>query len=80
MGWIFGVLGVMAMLPDSFAVQPVTWTGFLLILAGAVVVAVLAWRCRCGGPRSSARCRASPAGLRTRTGGAEGAQDPPGIR
>ncbi|WP_249494229.1 FtsX-like permease family protein [Kocuria rhizophila] len=42
-GWIFGVLGVMAVLPDSFAVQPVVpWTGFLLILAGAVVVAVLA--------------------------------------
>ncbi|KUP27169.1 FtsX-like permease family protein [Kocuria rhizophila] len=42
-GWVFGVLGVMAVLPDSFAVQPVVpWTGFLLILAGAVVVAVLA--------------------------------------
>ncbi|RLY93752.1 ABC transporter permease [Kocuria tytonicola] len=42
-GWLFGVLGVMAVLPDSFAVQPVVpWAGFLLILAGAVVVAVLA--------------------------------------
>ena len=42
-GWAFGVLGVMAVLPEGIAVHPaVPWAGFGLILAGAVVVAVLA--------------------------------------
>lgn len=42
-GWAFGMLGMMAVLPASVALHPVVpWQGFLMILAGAVVVAVLA--------------------------------------
>ncbi|WP_144832368.1 FtsX-like permease family protein [Kocuria rhizophila] len=42
-GWAFGMLGMMAVLPTSVALHPVVpWQGFLMILAGAVVVAVLA--------------------------------------
>lgn len=42
-GWLFGVLGVMSLLPESMSVHPVVpWAGFGLILVGAVVVAVLA--------------------------------------
>ena len=42
-GWAFGVLGVMSVIPEGIAVHPaVPWAGFGLILVGAVVVAVLA--------------------------------------
>lgn len=42
-GWLFGVLGVMSLFTEGMTVRPVVpWGGFLLILAGAVVVAVLA--------------------------------------
>ncbi|WNB88274.1 FtsX-like permease family protein [Glutamicibacter protophormiae] len=42
-GWLFGVLGVMSLFTEGMTVRPVApWGGFLLILAGAVVVAVLA--------------------------------------
>ena len=42
-GWAFGMLGMMAVLPASVTLHPVVpWQGFLMILAGAVVVAVLA--------------------------------------
>ncbi|MDO4918965.1 FtsX-like permease family protein [Kocuria sp.] len=42
-GWAFGMLGMMAVLPEAVTLRPVVpWQGFLMILAGAVVVAVLA--------------------------------------
>ncbi len=42
-GWLFGMLGVMSLVVEGMTVRPVVpWGGFLLILAGAVVVAVIA--------------------------------------
>ncbi|WP_313361566.1 MULTISPECIES: ABC transporter permease [Kocuria] len=42
-GWLFGMLGVMSLVVKGMTVRPVVpWGGFLLILAGAVVVAVIA--------------------------------------
>lgn len=42
-GWLFGMLGVMSLVVEGMTVRPVVpWGGFLLILTGAVVVAVIA--------------------------------------
>lgn len=42
-GWAFGMLGLMSILPATVTLHPVVpWSGFLMILVGAVVVAVLA--------------------------------------
>ncbi|WP_206478847.1 ABC transporter permease [Kocuria sp. KRD140] len=42
-GWLFGMLGVMSLVVEGMTFRPVVpWGGFLLILAVAVVVAVIA--------------------------------------